>query len=135
MRRLLLTCWLLCLATLAGLPGTLQARGFRELPASSSPQGEVRGDVRLAELPAEARTTLRLIEQGGPYPYPRDGIVFGNHERRLPRQMRGYYREYTVPTPGLSHRGARRIIHGGSADSGENYYTADHYLSFRRIRP
>jgi len=77
---------------------------------------------------------LRLIEQGGPFPYPRkDGSIFGNFERRLPLQARGYYREYTVPTPGRRDRGARRIVAGQIA-RGEYYYTDDHYRSFRRIR-
>jgi ribonuclease T1 len=88
-------------------------------------------EVVVADLPPEARTTLRLIDQGGPFPYRRDGIVFGNYERRLPTRPRGYYHEYTVPTPGARDRGARRIIAG---DSGERYYTDDHYRTFRRIR-
>ena len=87
--------------------------------------------IRVEELPREARETLALIRQGGPFPYQRDGIVFGNRERRLPVQSSGYYREYTVPTPGARDRGARRIIAGGS---GEYYYTGDHYNTFRRIR-
>lgn len=87
--------------------------------------------IRVEELPREARETLALIRQGGPFPYRKDGIVFGNRERRLPVQSSGYYREYTVPTPGARDRGARRIIAGGS---GEYYYTGDHYNTFRRIR-
>jgi ribonuclease T1 len=87
--------------------------------------------IRVEELPREARETLALIRQGGPFPYRKDGIVFGNRERRLPVQLSGYYREYTVPTPGARDRGARRIIAGGS---GEYYYTGDHYNTFRRIR-
>ena len=90
------------------------------------------GEVSVDSLPIEARVTLDRIERGGPFPYARDGIVFGNFEGRLPRQPRGYYREYTVPTPGIAHRGPRRIVTG---DHGERYYTADHYRSFRRIRP
>lgn len=86
--------------------------------------------VSLSSLPPEARTTLRLIEAGGPFPYRRDGIEFQNRERRLPIQGRGYYREYTVPTPGSRDRGARRIVSGQAA---EYYYTADHYRSFQRI--
>ena len=88
-------------------------------------------EVTLAELPAEARHTLALIKAGGPYPYQRDGTVFGNREGLLPRRSRGYYREYTVRTPGARDRGARRIVAG---KGGEFYYTADHYRSFRRIR-
>jgi ribonuclease T1 len=86
--------------------------------------------VPLAQLPAEARTTLALIRSGGPFPYERDGVRFGNFEGRLPRAERGYYREYTVPTPGLKHRGARRIVAGRR---GELYYTDDHYRTFTRI--
>ena len=95
--------------------------------------------VTPAELPIEARQTLRLIRAGGPFPFPHnDGSVFGNFEKRLPAKARGYYREYTVPTPGRTDRGAGRIIAGQGKDgdvatSGEYYYTPDHYRSFRRI--
>ena len=89
-------------------------------------------EVALAALPAEARRTVELIKHGGPYPFQRDGVVFGNYERVLPLRQRGYYREYTVPTPGASNRGARRIIAGGG--TAEFYYTADHYRSFQRVR-
>jgi ribonuclease T1 len=96
-------------------------------------------DIPAAELPAEAVDTLGLIRKGGPFPYRKDGMIFGNFERRLPRQERGYYREYTVPTPGSRDRGARRIVagEGDTGDvrtSGEYYYTDDHYRTFRRIR-
>ncbi len=87
--------------------------------------------IEPADLPPEAHDTLRLIEQGGPFPFDRDGITFQNHEELLPDQPGGYYREYTVITPGLAHRGARRIVAG---EGGERYYTADHYESFERIR-
>lgn len=96
--------------------------------------------VSITALPAEAQQTLNLIRKGGPFPYPhKDGSVFGNFERRLPPKERGYYREYTVPTPGRKDRGARRIIAGRGesglvATSGEYYYTGDHYRTFRRIR-
>ena len=83
--------------------------------------------VRLDDLPPEARETLDLVTDGGPYPYPRDGVVFQNRERLLPRMAAGYYREYTVPTPGEDDRGARRIVTGRA---GELYWTADHYASF-----
>lgn len=86
--------------------------------------------IQIAQLPPEAVTTLKLIRQGGPFPYERDGIVFGNFERILPKQRRGYYHEYTVPTPGARNRGARRIVSG---QGGEFYYTDDHYQSFKRI--
>lgn len=82
-------------------------------------------------LPAEARETLDLIEAGGPYPFQRDGVVFGNREKLLPKEASGYYHEYTVKTPGEDDRGARRIVTGKNA---EYYYTDDHYRSFRRIR-
>jgi ribonuclease T1 len=88
------------------------------------------GEVALADLPPEARTTVALIRSGGPFPYRKDGVTFGNRERLLPPAPRGYYREYTVPTPGARDRGARRIVAGSS---GELYYTDDHYRSFRRI--
>jgi ribonuclease T1 len=93
--------------------------------------------VALAELPREAQVVMRLIRQGGPFPYEKDGTVFFNRERLLPAQKRGYYREYTVPTPGLTHRGARRIVCGGWTPTVPDacYYTADHYASFRRIVP
>jgi ribonuclease T1 len=86
--------------------------------------------VAVADLPAEARDTLKLIDQGGPFPYSRDGVAFGNFEKILPKHDRGYYKEYTVKTPGESDRGARRIVTG---NGGERYYTDDHYKSFRRI--
>lgn len=86
--------------------------------------------IALTELPTEARQTLRLIQSGGPFPYARDGVVFGNYERRLPLRPRGYYREYTVRTPGSRDRGPRRIVAG---ERSEYYYTADHYRSFQRI--
>ena len=89
------------------------------------------GDVRLKELPAEARQTVELIRKGGPFPYPRDGAVFGNREKLLPAHARGWYREYTVKTPGARDRGARRIVAGRD---GTLYYTDDHYRSFKRIR-
>jgi len=88
-------------------------------------------EVRLEELPPEARATLALIESRGPFPYSQDGRVFSNREKLLPMQRSGYYREYTVKTPGTRERGARRIVAGSG---GEYYYSADHYRSFRRIR-
>lgn len=89
--------------------------------------------IAVADLPPEARETLRLIDRGGPYPYRRDGVIFKNIEKRLPQQPRGYYREYTVPTPGRTDRGARRII-AGEQPPLVFYYTADHYRSFSRIK-
>ena len=87
--------------------------------------------VDVAELPKEAVQTIALIKKGGPYPYKKDGTVFGNFERRLPLHERGYYKEFTVPSPGSRDRGARRIILG---KAGELYYTDDHYESFRLVR-
>jgi ribonuclease T1 len=86
----------------------------------------------LSELPDEATGTWRLIERGGPFPYREDGAVFGNRERHLPAEQAGYYREYTVDTPGAADRGARRIVTG---DGGELYYTPDHYSSFVVVDP
>jgi ribonuclease T1 len=86
--------------------------------------------IPVANLPREARQTLDLIKEGGPFPYERDGIVFGNFEKRLPPHPRGYYREYTVKSPWRRDRGPRRIIAGRDSNY---YYTDDHYQSFRRI--
>lgn len=86
--------------------------------------------VAVDDLPHEAAETLELIDAGGPFPYDRDGIVFGNREGILPEQRHGYYHEYTVPTPGEDDRGARRIVTG---DEDEYYWTEDHYDSFERI--
>jgi ribonuclease T1 len=86
--------------------------------------------VAVADLPQEAQNTLKLIDQGGPYPYPKDGVVFGNFEKILPTHDKGYYHEFTVKTPGENDRGARRIVTG---NAGERYYTDDHYKTFRRI--
>ena len=98
-----------------------------------APAAAFQAEVTFSQLPAEARQTYRLITANGPFPYAKDGSVFGNFEGRLPRQPRGYYREYTVPTPGERHRGARRIIAGGQPPV-VFYYTEDHYRSFLRIR-
>lgn len=99
-------------------------------PMSTSASGHDAG-VPLSTLPAQAAQTVRLIGRGGPFPYPHsDGAVFRNAEHRLPSERDGYYREYTVPTPGSGDRGARRIIRGAD---GQLYYTGDHYDSFRKI--
>lgn len=87
--------------------------------------------VDLADLPPEAARTVALIDSGGPFPYDKDGTVFRNDEGLLPDEPRGYYHEYTVPTPGESDRGARRIV---AARDGTLYWTGDHYASFQRIR-
>ena len=111
-------------------PG-LQARSFTAPELAET----VSGNVAVADLPREGRTVYQLILQGGPFAYDKDGIVFGNRERILPRQKRGYYREYTVSTPGARNRGARRIICGGQQPQQPDvcYYTSDHYNSFRQI--
>jgi ribonuclease T1 len=88
--------------------------------------------VALTSLPQEAQDTVALVDAGGPFPYDRDGVVFENRERLLPDERSGYYHEYTVPTPGESDRGARRIITGSA---GELYWTDDHYRTFERISP
>ena len=113
----------------AGLVGV--SAGARDSGVPSARNTE----VALEALPAEARHTHQLILSGGPFPYTKDGTVFGNRERLLPRNTRGYYREYTVPTPGVRHRGARRIVCGGRQPRTPEacYYTQDHYASFRRI--
>ena len=88
------------------------------------------GEIRTAELPPEARQALEQIKAGGPFAYPNDGRIFGNREAHLPKRSRGYYREYTVRTPAVRDRGARRIVVGRG---GELYYTEDHYRTFKRI--
>ena len=119
-------------------PDRASGRGDRASDRSSDRAsrqgGDGMGTVAVADLPDEARRTLALIREGGPYPYEKDGTVFGNYERKLPRQRRGYYTEYTVRTPQVRSRGARRIIAGGrDGRPTEFYYTDDHYQTFRRI--
>ena len=121
------------------------------LPAAAFARGDAPSlrEIRLQELPPEAHHPLELIRGNGPFPFDRDGITFGNREKLLPQAAHGHYREYTVVTPGLKHRGARRIVLGCEQQppsrvpeplrlpqcrgGGEFYYTADHYRSFRRI--
>ena len=105
--------------------------------SQAKPTAPAQGVVALAELPTEAQATERLIRAGGPFPYRKDGSVFGNRERLLPAQRRGHYREYTVQTPGSRDRGARRIVCGGVPPTRPEacFYTDDHYASFRRIAP
>ena len=90
-----------------------------------------RGEIAAQKLPEEARQAITLIRSNGPFPDQRDGAVFANREGHLPKRERGYYREYTVRTPGAKDRGARRIVAG---KDGELYYSEDHYRSFTRIR-
>jgi ribonuclease T1 len=92
--------------------------------------------ISVAELPRSGEQVYGLIRQGGPFAHEKDGVVFGNRERLLPVQKRGYYHEYTVSTPGSRNRGVRRIVCGGQAKTPDTcYYTADHYASFRKIVP
>lgn len=110
--------------------------GQSPAPGSQSSNSSTQSGDSIAEssLPKEAKKTLAKIRQGGPFPYDKDGTVFGNREQRLPQNKRGYYREYTVRTPGVKHRGARRIVSGGPSKSPtEFFYTQDHYESFRLI--
>ncbi len=99
-------------------------------PSAAPAANDGLAPVPFASLPPEAQQTIALIDRGGPFPYDRDGITFGNREGLLPAQANGYYREYTVITPGSPDRGARRIIAGRD---GQRYYTDDHYESFRRV--
>lgn len=114
-------------------PGPVHAPPPAASPAPASTPASAsgaRGAAVPGFLPPEALRTLALIERGGPFPYREDGRVFGNREGLLPRMPRGYYREYTVDTPGLDHRGTRRIVTGGTPPQAW-YYTDDHYASFR----
>lgn len=115
------------------LVAALVTGGAAEVVRSEGPTPP--GSVRLAELPHEARAVDQLIRRGGPFPYDKDGSVFGNRERLLPQRSRGYYREYTVRTPGARDRGARRIVCGGRQPERPDacYYTDDHYASFRLV--
>lgn len=103
--------------------------GAIEIPPAAPARERVR-DPLPQFLPAEARATIGLIQRGGTFPHRQDGSVFGNREKRLPQRPRGYYHEYTVDTPGLAHRGARRIVTGGEPVE-VWFYTDDHYESFR----
>ena len=114
-------------ASALGMVGGAQARLLGWGPEPST--------VPVAELPVQGQQTYRLIFEGGPFPHDKDGSVFGNRERLLPAKRRGYYREYTVETPGARDRGARRIVCGGERRTVPTacYYTSDHYSSFKRI--
>ncbi|MCA0177730.1 MAG: ribonuclease N1 [Proteobacteria bacterium] len=109
-----------------------QGTPARPTPQASDAPHEA---VALAQLPPEAQRTARLIRAGGPFPYEKDATVFGNRERLLPVMPRGFYREYTVPTPGSRDRGARRIVCGGwqAREPDHCFYTDDHYVSYSRI--
>lgn len=108
------------------------APGTGGLKIATPQPGDPMGTIRVARLPREALDTIRLIARGGPFPYRQDGVPFGNRERLLPAKPDGYYKEYTVETPGSADRGARRLIYGSQ---GELYYTDDHYASFKRVVP
>jgi len=123
-----LTSCLLAVAITGCLPA-VQAPGSVDGPDAGG-----QAAVRVADLPRQGRETYELIRQGGPFPYDKDGSVFFNRERLLPIEKRGYWREYTVMTPGSRDRGARRIVCGGPARVPHAcFYTADHYASFRKI--
>lgn len=110
------------------IPGLVQARGFFDADTKTT--------IPVSELPRQGVQTYELIHQGGPFAHEKDGVVFGNRERLLPAQKRGYYHEYTVRTPGARNRGVRRIVCGGQPRTPDIcYYTADHYASFRKIVP
>ncbi len=113
----------LIIAVLISLAGT-SAAFCRDDPSKLT-------EISVSGLPPEGRDTLALIKKGGPYPYQRDGVVFGNFEKLLPARARGHYTEFTVPTAGAKTRGARRIVAG---KDGEFFYTDDHYQSFKRVR-
>jgi len=123
MRRFTQARWWLLIGLLLCLP-LAQARSHHTHDVSAN------SDISVADLPPEARITLQLIKSNGPFPYPRDGVVFGNYEHVLPQKPRGQYHEYTVKTPGVHSRGARRIV---CAIVPECYYSDDHYRSFYRI--
>ncbi|MEM5438452.1 ribonuclease [Paraburkholderia phymatum] len=122
---------LIAALTVGGLVGSSYQTGAF---AREAQQAQAGGTIALAQLPPEAVRTLNSIAAGGPYPYEKDGVVFGNRERLLPPHRRGYYHEYTVPTPHARDRGARRIVCGGPLRRTDNcYYSDDHYASFNRI--
>jgi ribonuclease T1 len=124
--RALRTTGLIVIGAIAlGLSGAVQARN------------DVSGTVALTALPVEAQTTHQRIMAGGPFPYRKDGATFANRERQLPSRPRGFYHEYTVPTPGAWDRGARRMVCGGLPVTQPQacYYTGDHYATYRRIEP
>jgi ribonuclease T1 len=124
---------------IAGLAYALMAACLVATPVSVSARQSTdhsgSSPIEMAELPPQARTTYALIKEGGPFAHDKDGAVFGNYERQLPKARRGYYREYTVKTPGARNRGARRIVCGGPVRTPDAcYYTNDHYASFREIK-
>lgn len=121
-----------CRGASSASPTSSATRTYATTTSSSVSPTDTSGlrTVAFADLPSQAQATIALIDKGGPFPYSRDGITFSNFDGLLPKERSGYYKEYTVPTPGASTRGARRIIVG---QDGTMYYTSDHYKSFRRI--
>ncbi|UNO39329.1 ribonuclease domain-containing protein [Streptomyces sp. MST-110588] len=127
----------------AALPGTANAApaahaaasyrttSYATAPHTAAVRAASVGRICESRLPSQAHDTLKLIDEGGPFPFPKDGTVFSNREGALPRKTSGYYHEYTVITPGSPDRGARRIVTG--AQDQEDYYTSDHYRSFARV--
>ena len=112
------------------------AVGASQVTLAKQPVREALATITVSELPPQGQQTFERIHQGGPFAYEKDGVVFGNRERLLPSEKRGYYREYTVKTPGSRDRGTRRIVCGGAPKAPDAcFYTADHYASFRRIKP
>jgi ribonuclease T1 len=122
-----------CGATAAGTSASVATAPASTSAAGSLAPAQPTTDLRtvvVAKLPAEAVGTLRLIASDGPYPFAKDGATFSNREGLLPRHSSGWYREFTVVTPGSGDRGARRIIAG---QDGSRFYTSDHYASFREV--
>jgi ribonuclease T1 len=121
-----------CLTVFLGLVLSICTFSVHARPTT---EAQTSPTLSVTDLPREGQETYQLILLGGPFPHEKDGTVFGNRERLLPREMRGFYREYTVRTPGLKHRGARRIVCGGQVPRKPQacYYTQDHYASFRMI--
>jgi ribonuclease T1 len=119
-----------CVFGLVGIALT-DATFARDVPSITNDSTQVLS----TDLPKEAAQTLALVRKGGPFPHEKDGVVFGNREKQLPKQPRGYYTEYTVRTPGAKNRGARRLVVGGEPQtSKEIYYTDDHYQTFKRVK-
>jgi ribonuclease T1 len=129
--------WLILSATVMALSLTASPAAQAKGPVPEAASANVSASIPLADLPKQGRETYALILAGGPFPYEKDGTVFGNRERNLPAQKRGFYREYTVKTPYARTRGAKRIVCGGSQSVKPEacYYTEDHYASFKRIAP
>lgn len=127
--------WLQCGKVFLAAAVMVFVSGIQATDANAFEPGPPYPVVALADLPQQGQTTYGLILRGGPFPFAKDGVVFGNYEKQLPKQKRGYYHEYTVPTPGSRDRGARRIVCGGKLPTQPVacYYTDNHYASFRQI--